>query len=551
MVLVNACVITTSKQHYLHWTILSVDNELWSVKDFFQYSVYSVKPRMASTVKISSVTACMGSDKLSLDSVDINIQLVLVIESFRHFFKYIIDLEVDSTAAIESTPHTSLPQTDNVTNSFAVVKLSREKNKKDKLFNDLVTFFQSQNVIVHSNEVDSAQKLIILLGNILWYIDGHHHVFQERATSIPAVFRQFSGYNNPHLSKHRKRLTANISAEQLHEYALEITLMLHIHFFDRAEWLSFKGELILLSESLSAYARYLNQKAKRMKLYHKSPTPIRELSSNLKLKFILPSLVPQPLLSQIDDVFQRKADYEYESLTHLLPTDSTQKHHFLDQLFLNGLSVPFVVLTYTAGGNVGNLFFGWKVPDDVDSSTVFEKSQSIVEEIKLVIPRYHTRAMRSAMFEKIGKISPATKPAVLLYFYKELTGMLFVHYALTAMSFYVGDHTSPSTNDEALVDARIRQYIDMEDSDIITDLRTLNTNESSKYDIFWEECKKFLAEDISTAVDETRHCQVTHLAQAISVRDLVDQVKSRCSEGTDIPSLEWVCLQFWPKTPSA
>ena len=99
MVLVNACVITTSKQHYLHWTILSVDNELWSIKDFFEHSV---KPRMASTVKISSVTACMGSDKLSLDSVDINIQLVLVIQSFGHFLKYIIDLEPDSsTAAIE------------------------------------------------------------------------------------------------------------------------------------------------------------------------------------------------------------------------------------------------------------------------------------------------------------------------------------------------------------------------------------------------------------------------------------------------------------------
>ena len=115
----------------------------------------------------------------------------------------------------------------------------------------------------------------------------------------------------------------------------------------------------------------------------------------------------------------------------------------------------------------------------------------------------------------------------------------------------LGDHTSSSTNDEALLDARVRQFIDMEDSDIITDLRTLNTNESSKYDIFWEECKKFLAEDISTAVDDRRHCQITHLARAISIRDLVNQVSSRCPEGTAIPSLEWVRLQFWPKTPSA
>ena len=80
---------------------------------------------------------------------------------------------------------------------------------------------------------------------------------------------------------------------------------------------------------------------------------------------------------------------------------------------------------FSAGGNIGNLCFGWKVPDDIDSSIVFENSQSVIEEEKLVIPRYHTRVMRSVMFEKFGRISPATKPAILRYFYKELTGMLF------------------------------------------------------------------------------------------------------------------------------
>ena len=420
MALVNTCVISTMKQHYLNWTILSVKNELWSIKDFFDCSV---KPRLRSAVNTSSVTACVGSDKSSLDSVDTDLQLVLVIKSFGHFLKYIVDSDPSAATVMEeSIPYSSLPPD---TNSFALVKLIREKNKKDKLFNDLVTFFQSQSVFIKSNEVDSAQKLITLLCNTLWYKDGHHHVFQERATSIPTVFRQFSNYNNPHLSKHRKRLTSNISSEQLHEFALDITIMLNSNFFDRPEWINIRGELVSLSESLSAYARYLNQKAKRMNLYHRSPTPIRDLSSNLKLKFILPSVIPQPLFRNIDAVFQSKADYEYESLTHLLPSDSTQKHRFLDQLFSNGLSVPCVVLMYSAGGNIGNLCFGWKVPDDIDSSIVFENSQSVIEEVKLVIPRYHTRVMRSVMFEKFGRISPATKPAILCYFYKELTGMLF------------------------------------------------------------------------------------------------------------------------------
>lgn len=34
-------------------------------------------------------------------------------------------------------------------------------------------------------------------------------------------------------------------------------------------------------------------------------------------------------------------------------------------------------------------------------------------------------------------------------------------------------------------------------------------------------------------------------------RDLREQVKCRCLEGTNIPSESWLRLQFWPKTPHA
>ena len=42
----------------------------------------------------------------------------------------------------------------------------------------------------------------------------------------------------------------------------------------------------------------------------------------------------------------------------------------------------------------------------------------------------------------------------------------------------------------------------------------------------WDECAK-LFKDSSTAVDDRRHGEVTHLIRAISVRDLRDQVKAR------------------------
>ena len=88
-----------------------------------------------------------------------------------------------------------------------------------------------------------------------------------------------------------------------------------------------------------------------------------------------------------------------------------------------------------------------------------------------------------------------------------------------------------------------------EDPQMVIDLCSLNSStEHAKYDVFWDHCSQHLNENVGTAVDDRRHSEVVHLAQAISVRDLRDQVKMKCPEGTAIPSLEWVRLQFCPKT---
>ena len=87
----------------------------------------------------------------------------------------------------------------------------------------------------------------------------------------------------------------------------------------------------------------------------------------------------------------------------------------------------------------------------------------------------------------------------------------------------------------------------MEDSDILMDLRHMNTNKSDRYSVFWTHCRTFLNE--CTAVHERRHETVTYMAKAISVRDLVEQVAKKCPYGTPVPSEQWVRRQFCPKNP--
>ena len=114
----------------------------------------------------------------------------------------------------------------------------------------------------------------------------------------------------------------------------------------------------------------------------------------------------------------------------------------------------------------------------------------------------------------------------------------------------LGDNSASDNADSAVVDERIRLILDTQDPKLVSDLRQDNPGRPPKYEAFWEECRKYLAEEVDTAVDERRHGEVSHLSKALSVRDLLDQVSARCPEGVSIPCKQWLRLQFWPKNPT-
>ena len=431
MALVNTCVVSSlSNQTLMNWTILLVEDEAFSISSFFEHSV---KPQISFDVSLP-IAAYIGPDKLSLDSVDCSLSLVLVIKSFGRFLKFLVRSDGDNFCGLRvplanGSTSSEIPSCE-IQPTFSLQPV-HQRNNKDKLFNDIVCFLKTQNIDILDSEVSSAHKLVSLLRDVFWYLDGHHHVFKDRATDLPLVFKQFSSYNMPQLSKHRKRLTSNISANTLNEFVLNLTLTLQYRFFERPQWFQLKTEILNLCESLSSYVNYLNQKNKRMKEYHRSPTPVRQLSSNLSLKLLLPmcGTVP-PLLAAIDSLLLEKSDFEYESLMSILPPEPLKKHRFMDTLFANGVSVSAYVLMYSAGGNIGNLVFMWRVPDEIEEHILFEQSQSVIETIKSVLPRYHTRAMRAATIQKFGRISTAVKPAILRYFYKDLTGTCMYEFSV-------------------------------------------------------------------------------------------------------------------------
>ena len=161
--------------------------------------------------------------------------------------KYTVSLnDVSETATIElDESQTNCP--------LVFVEPVRERTKKDKLFNDIVSYFVSASVSFESSELSMGRRLVVLR-DILWHIDGHHHIFQQRAQP---TFHSFINYNNPQLSKHHKRLTSNMSSDVLRDFALELSTVLHFSFWDRPHWLELKPVFLSLLQSISSYVEYL------------------------------------------------------------------------------------------------------------------------------------------------------------------------------------------------------------------------------------------------------------------------------------------------------
>ena len=519
----------------LPWTIVAVSED-YTFQQFYEAELSVNYLQSSSADRTYSLrSALVGVARDQLDTVELGLYIYSVVCVFGRFLRYVVVSSELMVVAQQSR------------NAFSVMMASQrslsqkplpdaivERNKKDALYNAFLEFLRSRNLSWSSDECCTVgAKLIHTISDVLWHIDDHHQTISRRSTPIPAIFSEFQGYNDPVRSKHRKRQSQNMSSTKLSDLASILTTSLQANFWDREGWNVLKSDVSALACALAGYAQYLNSKCKSTKLVHASPRPVREISDNLRVKFISSSSSLDVRVRHIEESLCGKEPYEFVNITEFLPTNAMQKHRLVEHLTTVGLSFPSVLLVYAPGSNVGNLHFVWRSSTD-DASAAFEQSIATIERVKQLLPSFHTRAMRRAMFEKFGRFSHSVKPAMLRYFYCDLTG----------------DSSASETTAEGEVDRRVLQFLEMEDPDILLDLRAVNSGQKSKYDLFWDECGKYLNEEVCAAVDDRRHTQITHLARAISVRDLISQVESRCSPGTPIPSNEWVRLQFWPKTPA-
>ena len=213
----------------------------------------------------------------------------------------------------------------------------------------------------------------------------------------------------------------NLNYSVLERHVASLSSHLQCTYWDSPTWSHLKSDCQNLLEALYDYKEHLSKKRRVMKENHQSAKQIRSLSNNIQLS-ILPVVDSTPIgLLSLASELETKDCYLSVSVNDFAPAEPILKYRYMETLKC-GLHMPCLLFTYSPGSNIGNQSYIWKITASGDE--VFTLSQKTIEEVKMKLPVFHTRAMRQAMYQKYGRVCPSLKPATLRFLYHDLTGKL-------------------------------------------------------------------------------------------------------------------------------
>ena len=256
---------------------------------------------------------------------------------------------------------------------------------------------------------------------------------------------------------------------------------------------------LLLARMLQKYANIVSEKKLKMMELHSSPEQVCMIANSMTVQYLATRHTLEQCLKGLSSAVEEAGPDVLVPLENFLPSERCRRYEYMEHVKAR-MNMPTVLVTYSPGGNIGNLHWIWHTTC-TDISSPLQSCHPILESIRSDIPQFHTRAMRQAAYEKYGLISPSMKISVL-------------------RQRPVGDSSAAATISQSELDKRVCAFFELEEPDLTYNLRQLYSGRASLYDTFWEKAKQFLEEDVGTAVDDRQHSQVVHLAKAVSVRDL-------------------------------
>ena len=525
------------------WCGISIDPEKTLQNFFNEFASGSLQQSndaepIPDKFNTARITCYVGKSKddvsIPVDVVSTIGEVTSVLGSFLKFDVEPIIEELDEPCSSKKDAFHTLMMTSRDKNNLPEKK-NEDNNKKHRLWNMVLDMLRENNV---GWSLQEKQFLGIQFFNtvtdVLWDIDGNHDTLSSRGCGVPMIFKPFTGFNCPEKRKKRKIDSDYLTEVMVNTHSSSLAKLSGMAYLQTSRWTNIRDSISSLSNNLRNYGEYLKRQKEKVSLNRE------------KLIFVLSEREIWGILSEtksfteeqeqtygnLKDALMRSEYFEVIFLEEFKPSVKWKKHRFLQNLV-----VPCKTVRYTYTSSTGNLDFAWRVPTSFDDTSLLARNMKIVDDLRKEVPTYHSRAMKRTFVQSFGTVVNC-KPMFLRKAYSMLTG----------------DSSAARTTDEMEIDKRVTEMVELQDPELIVDLRCNNEGQPERYDVFLAECQKYVNEKVETSVDDRRHDPIdrtgdviVHLAAALSVPDLHNQVTKRCPEGTPIPSISWLRLQFWPR----
>ena len=359
--------VASANKTLVPWTIVTLDpvDRFVDLYQSIQVGKFSIVKTSSEISAASLESVWIGKDKAQLSQVDKSLNVSEVCSSFGQFIKFVVLVDTGegtSSLSVTKNAFVMMMNAQRTACQPSLPRLNPEKTKKDKLFNDIVNTIDKKGLKFSSGQLESGKSYITTLTSTLWYIDQHHCTLATRGYHVPDLFKPFSGYKRPELSKHRKRDHNSLNADKLSAFASSLYDSLLLAWLNTPQWASFREATEQLARAVDFYVGYLRSQNKKMKTHHLSEAiPIADKTS---VELLPVNLTPSKSLTSLSDAVSTKGVYEQIFVGDYIPSDSREKYHCIQDL-RRGLRRPCVLCTCSVGGPVGNYLFIWPIQDHV------------------------------------------------------------------------------------------------------------------------------------------------------------------------------------------
>lgn len=451
------------------------------------------------------------------------------------------------------------------------------------LFNALRAQCERDGLGVRSCDKSACNELLLRVRDALWLMAGREVHFKCSQVCLPSLAATASHIHLPHLISLAlavwqmptrfcqlstpieqggygiclsKKPQGSLSECRMRLCATRLRTALDVPSFARSSrWETFRDDVNQLHSMLLDKANAMREQA--LSAAERREANITK-TAKLRPKLIKPNLVGTPAkFATLELLLRSMRDYEVlmlpeEKILQLHPLSEAGRtgktpenarrvhiHRWRNEIGFKSIAIEMLEATW--GSQLKLILFVWRVPLDSTERELPAAMASHTAAITFVekqLPEIHGRYARQQFVAQYSQITGVSR------------NMLGHMYALLT-----SDGSAPVNSWTCEAEKRVVEFVASRgDVELWPDLRALNGNDGTKYNLFWDEGDKYLAE-LETLASGNRHGQQRSLQQPLSVPDFIRQVERRlCDAGhheAPIPSVKWVAFQFHPRRPTS